>query len=162
MIQPEQCDQCLYGENNWPTVYPCLDCRRERIATGGDRPFFEPLPIDLFGLPLRDQVVRRRDLAHAAPPGSGPAGETCGSCGRMRVSRLARCYFKCGLVRSSCGPATDIRKRDSACRFWMACKADSDAVQPALSGNAFRLENSQMHENSADSSRKLSDSDSRV
>ena len=60
---------------------------------------------------------------HAARPGTGPAGETCGSCASYRsVQGGTRCYPKCELRRSSWtgGPGSDIRKRDPACERWSA------------------------------------------
>lgn len=75
-----------------------------------------PFTGDLFlgWTPPRRIPVR----GHAAQPGSGPEGETCGSCNHLVRKRRARTYFKCGLIRWTSGPATDIRKRDPACEFW--------------------------------------------
>lgn len=60
---------------------------------------------------------------HAGHPGSGPDGETCGSCQHYALSHhRGGTYRKCGLVRAnwSHGPGTDIRKRDPACELWKA------------------------------------------
>lgn len=78
---------------------------------------------DLFGQP--DPPARsprhRPARGHAAPPGTGPEGETCGTCTHLvRTGRSRRCYPKCGLIRAAWthGPKTDIRIRDKACRKW--------------------------------------------
>jgi hypothetical protein len=70
---------------------------------------------DLFGgyTPL---VESTRDLAHPHAMGSGPAGETCGTCSNLvRVRYHDKGYLKCGLVVWSHGPGTDIRLKDAAC-----------------------------------------------
>lgn len=59
---------------------------------------------------------------HAAPPGSGPAGETCGTC-KHRVTvklRSGRTFPKCGQARHKWthGRGSDIRVRSPACRLW--------------------------------------------
>ena len=67
--------------------------------------------------------MKRR--GHAAMPGGGPAGETCGSCQHYTpVQYHDYVHRKCGLMEhhwSHCS-ATDIRKRDPACRFWESAK----------------------------------------
>ena len=58
---------------------------------------------------------------HVAPPGSGPEGETCGSCEHVCPVRLARkTVYKCGKAkhRWTGGRATDIRLKDAACVAW--------------------------------------------
>jgi hypothetical protein len=57
---------------------------------------------------------------HAAAPGSGPEGKTCGMCKNIITKYFAKKYFKCGLMRRcwTNGPGTDIRKRDTACRYF--------------------------------------------
>lgn len=53
---------------------------------------------------------------YAAPPGTGPKGETCGGCKHIAGER----YKKCRVVRArwTHGPATDIRSRAPACSKW--------------------------------------------
>jgi hypothetical protein len=51
-------------------------------------------------------------------PGSGPEGETCGSCCHCVWVGGARRYYKCDLTHFTRGPATDIRVRSPACRRW--------------------------------------------
>lgn len=59
---------------------------------------------------------------HAAAPGSGPEGETCGTCRNLFRNRMAKTYLKCGLMRNfwTGGAGTDIRARDAACSQWAA------------------------------------------
>lgn len=83
---------------------------------------------DLFawtaGAPPGDQRKRKTPApkGHAATPGLGPKGETCGSCGHLARNRrsAARTYLKCFLARESWtgGGATDVRARDPACSLW--------------------------------------------
>lgn len=57
---------------------------------------------------------------HAARPGSGPAGETCGSCAHLVRKKMAKTYLKCGLMEAhwTRGGKTDLRARDAACAKW--------------------------------------------
>lgn len=56
---------------------------------------------------------------YAARPGTGPASETCKTCRHLRrVKWHRKAYFKCGLVRATHGPGTDIRAGAAACREW--------------------------------------------
>lgn len=55
---------------------------------------------------------------HAAMPGGGPKGETCGTCDHLVRHGRGRTYFKCGLIRWTSGAATDIRAKDPACERW--------------------------------------------
>lgn len=84
---------------------------------------------DLFGnelTPVQERVhsgVKRKSpqpRGHAAPPGSGPAGETCKTCDHYTLRRWAKVYRKCGLMQAQWtgGGATDIRASDPACRRW--------------------------------------------
>lgn len=60
---------------------------------------------------------------HADTPGSGPAGETCGSCTYMRDYSFKKTYHKCGARPGDVwkgGRATDIRPLDAACSKWAA------------------------------------------
>ena len=90
-----------------------------------------PAQADIFGLTRGgDRIVkpapkRAADTprGYAALPGTGPAGERCGTC-RFAYSRLAtRRYWKCGHAaapRATHGYGTDIRLKSPACRFWLA------------------------------------------
>lgn len=74
----------------------------------------------LFG-DVPDDPTKAAKTGHAAPVGSGPTGETCGTCAYyIVVSYHDKTYRKCGKMRASWthGPGTDIRKKDAACRLW--------------------------------------------
>jgi hypothetical protein len=83
---------------------------------------------DLFGKefaltpPERKQLNRKSTVprGHAALPGTGPQGETCGSCNNLARIRYAKTYLKCGLMKAhwTGGPKTDVRARDAACKRW--------------------------------------------
>ncbi len=57
---------------------------------------------------------------HAAKPGTGPEGETCGTCQHLYRNRLAKTYLKCGLMQRywTGGRGSDVRAKDPACRRW--------------------------------------------
>ena len=57
-------------------------------------------------------------IGHAAPMGTGPAGETCGSCTYCEVFHYRKTYHKCRARDGDHwkgGRATDIRPMDPAC-----------------------------------------------
>jgi len=84
-------------------------------------------------LPLFDRVMtpaERRKLLrpkpkwrglHAAEPGSGPPGETCGTCLNLMRKHLSKTYLKCRRVHSrwTGGGGTDVRAKDPACSKWV-------------------------------------------
>lgn len=88
---------------------------------------------DLFGgLPTYTTIggatveAKPRGKHYVAPrggadrPGTGPEGETCGSCKHHAVIRLAKNYHKCELNRAcwTGGGKTDIRVKWAACSKW--------------------------------------------
>ena len=85
---------------------------------------------DLFGIEQLERAMtpkERRKLrgpvkkrGHAALPGTGPVGETCGTCEHLESKRMAKAYLKCGLMVNywTGGPGTDVRAKDAACRRW--------------------------------------------
>jgi len=80
-----------------------------------------PAQIDIFGTAgkARAYSMRREPKAngYAARPGTGPEGETCGTCAHCRVKQLARRFYKCALLIAAWtgGRATDICVRSPAC-----------------------------------------------
>lgn len=93
------------------------------------------MPPDLFGRfpqadapPLSDAERKRmrrrlseRPRGHIRPPGTGPDGETCGSCRHLhRTTGHAKTYRKCALNEAGWtgGAKSDIRARDAACEKW--------------------------------------------
>lgn len=81
---------------------------------------------DLFGLNCRVHGKHYRPTqGYAASPGTGPAGETCGSCAHcVRRKR----YYKCGLNQASwtASRATDILKHAPACVRWVLKNRQED------------------------------------
>jgi hypothetical protein len=55
---------------------------------------------------------------YAAPPGTGPEGETCGTCASLHRHQMQKTYLKCNRVKWTLGKATDILARSPACRLW--------------------------------------------
>lgn len=82
---------------------------------------------DLFGN-LHDQAAPEKAVRvktkglYAAMPGTGPEGETCGSCANLSGHTMSRRYRKCALTRAQWtrGPGTDIKVRSPACSKWVA------------------------------------------
>lgn len=90
-----------------------------------------PIQDDLFHLDRALTPAERRRLliatrskktGHVAKPGTGPVGETCGSCKHLFRNEMARVYLKCALMRAvwTGGGGTDVRARDPACIKWEA------------------------------------------
>lgn len=53
---------------------------------------------DLFGQPITEPKPVHVH-GHAARPGTGPAGETCGTCASIRRVGGHHTFFKCVLIR---------------------------------------------------------------
>ena len=97
-----------------------------------------PVRADLFNQERALTPAERKRLrggpqpkGYAAPPGSGPAGETCGSCDHLaRVRPGNRSFPKCGLMERGWtgGTASDVRVRSPACSRWTALPTDPQAV----------------------------------
>jgi hypothetical protein len=92
------------------------------------RPFPDPTP-DLFGemtaapMPAAIGEKKRRvtqPKGYAAPPGTGPKGETCRTCIHKYTRQMGGSYIKCLLVKArwTGGPGTDIKASAPACRYW--------------------------------------------
>lgn len=87
---------------------------------------------DLFGhsefarTPAEAKRERRRAKevcrGYYAPPGTGPAGETCRSCRHTDYVQYAKRFWKCARRSASWthGPGTDIRLKSPACKGWEA------------------------------------------
>lgn len=60
---------------------------------------------------------------YAAKPGTGPADQSCGTCGNCRVRKI-KCHnvYKCGLCEAlwTHDRGTDVLKRSPACARWRA------------------------------------------
>lgn len=76
-----------------------------------------------FGSKAQQAMAEMRKYSkglYADRPGTGPAGETCGSCKNRAFIHLARVYSKCGLMRHQWtgGGGTDVKVRAPACSKW--------------------------------------------
>jgi hypothetical protein len=62
----------------------------------------------------------RRDRAHPYRPGSGPEGESCGSCAKLVIKRFSEDFFQCHVQRRYwlSEERTDIKATDRACLAW--------------------------------------------
>jgi hypothetical protein len=77
----------------------------------------------MWNAPMRSGGKKRKPTqkrGHAWKPGTGPEGETCGTCRHCVRKHLAKTYIKCGKNEAAWtgGTATDIRVKDAACKFW--------------------------------------------
>ena len=88
-------------------------------------PGFDPLPYsseDSYGV----RLTKRKNalIARGVHPATGFAlannGQGCGSCAHLLGTGRANRYWKCGLVKVTGGPGTDIRKGWPACVKWEA------------------------------------------
>ena len=70
---------------------------------------------DLFGQEVQTFNVK----AYPAPPGTGPPGETCGTCSNSHYHKPSKKRFwKCKLIYMTHGEGTDIKVRSPSCRHW--------------------------------------------
>lgn len=76
---------------------------------------------DIFGNPLPPDRKGTRPKGFAAPPGTGPAGETCGTCFHICHTGNAGKFKKCSLQRHrwTNGTGSDIRSKSPACSRWI-------------------------------------------
>lgn len=84
---------------------------------------------DLFGNEIREPAPAAVERAkrkgtpangYAGRPGSGPQGETCGTCRNLVRKVLSKNYYKCGLVRQfwTGGRGSDVLVKAEACSRW--------------------------------------------
>ncbi len=80
---------------------------------------------NIFGEPIALPPKRGKHYVkpsgHAAPPGSGPKGETCKTCRHLvRVQGGAKRYPKCGMAKGGWthGRASDVLVSSPACSRW--------------------------------------------
>lgn len=80
---------------------------------------------EIMQLPLHvlpDSAKTTAQRGHFARPGTGPEGETCGTCRHYTVKSgdTSKPYRKCGkaLAKWTRGPGSDIRKKDPSCHGW--------------------------------------------
>jgi hypothetical protein len=68
-----------------------------------------------------DRPKVNRDRAHPSPPGSGPAGQSCGTCAKcVKREFTHHNYYKCLVMAKfwTAGLGTDVRLKDLACKSW--------------------------------------------
>lgn len=84
---------------------------------------------DLWNQPMKPAPKAKRGQAkgNAAPIGSGPMGQTCGSCAHSyRRAGGSKTFHKCRLVKATGGPGSDIRLKWPACSRWQAATANRE------------------------------------
>jgi hypothetical protein len=98
-----------------------------------EQPPLMVLPESALRAPRKPKYPKR---GHAAPPGTGPEGETCASCLHLERKVMAKADLKCGLMRAhwTGGYGTDVRAGDAACSRWESARGMSDDVERALFG----------------------------
>lgn len=78
---------------------------------------------DLFGQPIPDLPIKigTKASGYARRPGTGPAGERCGTClHAVRIGAYNHKFYKCNIIRFrwTHGPGTDILLKSPACKMW--------------------------------------------
>ena len=97
--------------------------------------------LDLFGnsLPEIRSARSRPGGLHAGAPGTGPKGESCGTCANLARKHLGKTYLKCLLCLPfwTGGGGTDVKARDPACNKWQprTCQ-EHPAERPPNAHNA--------------------------
>lgn len=95
---------------------------------------------DLFTLDRAMTPLERKRLragttpkGYAALPGTGPAGESCGSCENLVRRQMARTYLKCALMQRGWtrGAASDVRAKSPACSRWAAISTEHNVMPEA-------------------------------
>jgi len=75
---------------------------------------------NLFGEEIELKPAPKIGNGYAAAPGTGPEGETCGTCKHHHVKEMANRYHKCMLMQRiwTGGAGTDIKVHSPACSEW--------------------------------------------
>lgn len=91
--------------------------------------------------PVSGSIRSESAAGYAAPPGTGPQGETCGSCAncRVRSHRVAsktgggkqRRFYKCGVMFPSwtATRGSDVLVHSPACQRWEAGQPQPSSLQ---------------------------------
>lgn len=90
---------------------------------GAEQPTFATIGGEVVTKEQRGKhYVEPRGYAWA--PGTGPDGETCGTCKHHVTRHFSKVYHKCELSRTKWtnGRATDILVRAPACKYWEAAE----------------------------------------
>lgn len=80
-----------------------------------------PELFDLPAIPKRGKHYVKPN-GYASQPGTGPDGETCGTCKHLTQFEQSKRWHKCRLTEQcwTHGRASDVLVRSPACRFWEA------------------------------------------
>ncbi len=96
------------------------------VGEGDVSDFRAPIKaVNLLGEEIILQSKSPQPKGYAARPGTGPEGETCGSCKNLYRKQMSKTYLKC-LLQQQCwtgGAGTDVKARSPACRFWESASA---------------------------------------
>lgn len=89
--------------------------------------------LELFDVGDRSRLmvrVNNRQTCTPAPVGSGPHGETCGSCCFLHRRKLGKVYLKCYRTIGvwTGGAATDVKAKWPACNQWRPKKWPDNIV----------------------------------
>lgn len=82
---------------------------------------------DLWNQPMKPPAKAKRGQpkGNASPIGSGPAGETCATCKHSYgLAGGSKTFYKCRLVKRTCGPGSDIRLKWPACARWQTANRE--------------------------------------
>jgi hypothetical protein len=94
----------------------------------------------ILGETRRPLEVQMPDGGHAATPGSGPIGRTCGDCENhfIHYDRAGRGFPKCWLLNPDFSARTDISLDDVACscfeRLFSTSALDARTLEDILEG----------------------------
>jgi len=84
-----------------------------------------PAQFSIFGGTERPKVDNPRTVpanGYAMRPGTGPEGETCGTCAHCCRRTRNRAYYKCGLCVANwtASRVSDVLLKSPACAKWQA------------------------------------------
>ena len=92
-----------------------MNVTREQLQALADGPMTMPTLGDYR--PRKGGPGKAR--GYAAPPGSGPKGETCRGCKHLgHVQPNLRKFYKCRLTKWTGGKASDVLINSPACLAW--------------------------------------------
>lgn len=95
-----------------------------------------PRQHSIFGGTERARIERSSTVhanGYAAKPGTGPAGESCGTCANCRMRHLSaqRRVYKCALAMSgwNSSRSSDVLIHSPACEKWTPGEPHSTTIQ---------------------------------